>query len=250
MKKKKPGDQDPKGTAEEAQNAAEAPEGTSSDETADVKAETPDNGKKSEKAAGKDDEKAGKEAEPESEQEPGKEKVISETEFFKLYLQQAMEELKKAKSETEEFKKQLENAQALSQRLQEKLTGLSDEYENYRRRTAAEKESLADEAVSKAVTPLLPALDSLERAMPYAEENPESFRQGVEMTFKQLTDGFKALQVEEIPADGAAFDPALHNAVMHFEDDALPENTVAEVFQKGYKIGDRVIRHAMVKVAN
>lgn len=97
---------------------------------------------------------------------------------------------------------------------------------------------------------LLPALDNLQRALPYADSNPESFVQGVKMTLNQLTEGFKTLGVEEIEAGGEKFDPDLHNAVMHCEDESLGDSVITEVFQKGYKIGEKIIRHSMVKVAN
>jgi molecular chaperone GrpE len=97
---------------------------------------------------------------------------------------------------------------------------------------------------------LLPALDSLERAIQFSASNTVSYKQGVEMTLKQLCDGFKSLGVTEIEAQGAAFNPDMHNAVMHVEDEAQGDSVVTEVFQKGYAIGERVIRHSVVKVAN
>ncbi len=86
--------------------------------------------------------------------------------------------------------------------------------------------------------------------MPFADSNPESFIKGVEMTLRQLIEAFKSLGVEEIEAQDAAFDPELHDAVMHVEDENAGDSVVVEVFQKGYRLGDRIIRHSVVKVAN
>ena len=96
---------------------------------------------------------------------------------------------------------------------------------------------------------MLPVLDNLERALA-VESTDEAFKKGVELTVKQFYECLGKLNVEEIPAKGEQFDPALHNAVMHIEDDKCDDNTVVEVFQKGFRMGDRVVRHAMVKVAN
>lgn len=177
-------------------------------------------------------------------------KEVSETDILKLYLQQTMKELDRVKGQLEAQKKQIADSDAQVSAIKEKYESVVGEYENFRRRTAQEKENLMGEAVTKAVGALLPALDNLERAVTFSESNPESYRQGVEMTLKQLSEGFAKLGVTEIEAKGSIFDPAMHNAVMHVEDDTLGESVVAEVFQKGYAIGDKVIRHSVVKVAN
>ncbi|HEX3027473.1 MAG TPA: nucleotide exchange factor GrpE [Clostridia bacterium] len=190
-----------------------------------------------EQKAGKDNDKAG-------------EKKVSENDVLKLYLEQAISELKKTKSQLEESKKLEEQAKDEVKTYQEKLKSLAAEYENYRRRTSAEKESINADAIAKAVTALLPALDSLEKAAEFTQSNPESIRQGLEMTLKQLSEGFANLGVSEIDAKGAGFNPDLHNAVMHVEDETLGESVVTDVFQKGYQIGEKVIRHSVVKVAN
>lgn len=177
-------------------------------------------------------------------------KEVSETDILKIYLQQTMKELDRVKGELETQKKQAEDSKSQAAAIKDKYESVISEYENFRRRTAQEKENIMGEAVTKSVSALLPALDSLERAVEFSESNPESYRQGVEMTLKQLSDGFSKLGVTEIEAKGATFDPSMHNAVMHVEDDTLGESVVAEVFQKGYAVGDRVIRHSVVKVAN
>jgi molecular chaperone GrpE len=188
---------------------------------------------------------------PKTEQKEAKAKPeLSETDILKLYLEQSINEMKKSKKEAEDAKKELEDSKAAAIQFKAKLENLKNEYENYRRRTTAEKETIYSDAICKSASVLLPVLDSLERAMPFAESNPQSFKQGVEMTLKQITDGFKSLGIEEIEAHNCEFNPDVHNAVMHVEDDDHDESTVTEVFQKGYKYCDRVIRHSVVKVAN
>lgn len=122
------------------------------------------------------------------------------------------------------------------------------EYDNYKRRTQKEKENLYLSAQADTVECLLPVLDNLERAVEAAEDSP--MKEGVQMIVKQLLETLSKLGVNEIEAVGKPFDPNLHNAVMHIEDEALGESTVAEQFAKGYIMKDRVIRHSMVKVAN
>jgi molecular chaperone GrpE len=104
--------------------------------------------------------------------------------------------------------------------------------------------------VRDTVEKLLPVLDNFERAVNSTEDKDNTLYVGVEMILKQFNEMLTALGVEEIPAEGEPFDPNLHNAVMHIEDDKCDTNVVVEVFQKGYKMGDKVIRHSMVKVAN
>ena len=175
---------------------------------------------------------------------------LSEKEILKLYLEQSISEMKKAKKVSEDAKKELEESKLQAIILKEKIDRITTEYENYRRRTASEKEAIYADAICNSANALLPVLDNIERAMPFAESNPASFKQGVEMTLKQIIEGFKLLGIEEIEAHNCEFNPDVHNAVMHVEDDSHNECTVAEVFQKGFKYGDRVIRHSVVKVAN
>ena len=126
---------------------------------------------------------------------------------------------------------------------------LAAEYDNYRKRTAKEKESAWTQAKADTVAAFLPVYDNLERALKQ-ETSDEAYAKGVEMTMKGLQDALAGLGVEVIPALGETFDPNRHNAVMHVEDDTAGENTVVEVFQQGFTCGDKVIRFAMVKVAN
>ncbi len=123
------------------------------------------------------------------------------------------------------------------------------EYDNYRKRTIKEKESIYPEAKAVVVEKFLPVMDNFQRALDSAE-NKDGFYEGVLMLKKQMDDVLTALGVEEIKSVGEAFNPEFHNAVMHIDDEEAGENVVVEEFQKGYKIGDRVVRHSMVKVAN
>lgn len=131
----------------------------------------------------------------------------------------------------------------------EKYLRLAAEYDNYRKRTAKEKENAWAEAKAQTVAAFLPVYDNLERAMKQ-ETADEAYKKGVEMTMKGLQDVLTGLGVELIPALGETFDPNRHNAVMHCEDEAAGENTIVEVFQQGFLCGDKVIRFSMVKVAN
>ena len=126
---------------------------------------------------------------------------------------------------------------------------LAAEYDNYRKRTAKEKEALWAQAKADTAVAFLPVYDNLERALKQ-ETADEAYKKGVEMTMNQLKEVLSKLGIEEIPALGKPFDPNLHNAIMHVEDESLGENTVAEVFQAGFMLGEKVIRFAMVKVAN
>lgn len=177
-------------------------------------------------------------------------KEPSEVDVLKLYLQQVLENLKKEKDENDSLKTQVEQLNEKLKQCNERYVNLAAEYENYRRRTAAEKENLGIDATAKVVNAILPPIDNLERAIPFADQNPESFKTGVEMTLKQFIEALNSLGVEEIEAEGAEFNPELHEAVMHADDENYGESVITEVYQKGYRLGDRVIRHSKVKVVN
>ena len=127
---------------------------------------------------------------------------------------------------------------------------LAAEYDNYRKRTAKEKESLYQDAKADTIKEFLAVYDNLERAAaaPGGEDDPH--KKGLEMIFTQYKELLKKLGVTEIEAQGRPFDPERHEAVMHVDDENLGENEVAQVFQAGFLLGDRVIRHAVVQVAN
>lgn len=144
--------------------------------------------------------------------------------------------------ELEKLRKQMDEKE-------EQYLRLAAEYDNFRKRSQKEKEGIYQGAKSDAVAAFLPVYDNLERALKQ-ETADEAYKKGVEMTMTGLKEILSKLGVEEIPALGETFDPALHNAVMHVEDENAGENTVVDVFQAGFKLGEKVIRFSMVKVAN
>ena len=132
----------------------------------------------------------------------------------------------------------------------EQLLRTAAEYANFRARSAKEKDQTYNNAKGSVVTELLPVIDNLERALAGEGNDYDALKQGVQMTMDGLMASLTKLGVEQFGEAGDTFDPNFHNAVMHVEDDTLGENVICDVFQKGYKIGDRVIRAAMVKTAN
>ena len=133
--------------------------------------------------------------------------------------------------------------------LNDKFLRICAEYDNFRRRSQKEKDSLYGDIKANTVTQFLPVYDNLERALKQGTEDA-AYRKGVEMIMTQFCTTLEKLGVEEIKCLGEKFDPAVHNAVMHVDDEEKGENEIVEVFQKGFKLGDKVIRFAMVKVAN
>ena len=126
---------------------------------------------------------------------------------------------------------------------------LAADYDNYRKRTLKEKEQTYSLGKAEAIEKLLPVYDNLERAVNQPTEDA-AYKKGVEMTMTQLVSIFEGLGVEIYGEPGDTFDPNIHNAVMHTEDADTPENTITQVFQKGFKLGDKIVRFAMVQVAN
>ena len=124
------------------------------------------------------------------------------------------------------------------------------EYDNYRKRTAKEKEGTWIDAKAVCLAELLPMLDNFDRALGVTDSDFESYKKGVEMIYQGFNDTLKKLGVEAFGEEGDEFDPNFHSAVMHIEDEALGENVLAQVFSKGYRLGEKVLRPAMVKVAN
>ena len=146
----------------------------------------------------------------------------------------------------------LESAEKAMSALKEKedqFLRLAAEYDNYRRRSQKEKESAWADSKAETAAAFLPVYDNLERALKQ-ETADEAYKKGVEMTMTQLKEVLSKLGIQEIPALGEAFDPNLHNAVMHVEDENAGENTIVEVFQAGFRTEEKVIRFSMVKVAN
>ena len=172
--------------------------------------------------------------------EEAEEKVTEETE--KTEEKEEKKEEKK-KSLAEELKEQLEAAKDAHLRT-------AAEYANYRTRSAKEKEQTYNNAKGAVVAEILPVIDNIERALCAPDSDYDSLKKGVEMTLEGLVSALTKLGVESFGEAGDTFDPTLHNAVMHIDDETLGENVVTEVFQKGYRIGDKIIRPAMVKTAN
>ncbi|MBN1037855.1 nucleotide exchange factor GrpE [Clostridium sp. ZS1] len=149
--------------------------------------------------------------------------------------------MKKHKVENEKLKQEIEA-------LNDRVLRITAEYDNYRKRTTKEKQGIYSDACVDVLKELVPVLDNLERAVA-AEGSLEDLKKGVEMTIKSCQSSFEKLGVEEIDAS-ADFDPNLHQAVMHIEDENMGKNQIVEVFLKGYKKEDKVIRYTVVKVAN
>jgi molecular chaperone GrpE len=155
------------------------------------------------------------------------------------------DDLKKEKFRLEDENKKLSNE---VETLKDRLLRTTAEYDNFRRRTAKEKEGIYTDACEDVLKTMLPVLDNLERALE-ASGSVDDLKKGIEMTIRQFKDSFTKLQVEEISTEGE-FDPNFHNAVMHINDENYGKNSIVEVFQKGYKRGSKVLRYSMVKVAN
>ena len=134
--------------------------------------------------------------------------------------------------------------------LNNKYIRLYAEYENFRKRTAKEKDEIYSNAAADVLKNMLPVLDNFERALQFSGDEPEKVLEGLKMIETQFAAALEKIGVAEIKAEGEQFNPELHNAVFHEEDESQPDNTVTEVLQKGYIKGDKVIRPAMVKVVN
>lgn len=148
---------------------------------------------------------------------------------------------------------QMEAAELAAKQLEsvkDQFVRLTAEYDNYRKRTAKEKDALYQDAKADTVRAFLAVYDNLERAVAAPGDEDSPHKKGLEMIFHQYQDILKNLGVTEIEAQGQPFDPEKHNAVMHIEDENLGESVVAQVFQAGFMLGDKVIRHAIVQVAN
>lgn len=135
-------------------------------------------------------------------------------------------------------------------RTKDSLLRVMAEYDNFRKRSQKEKEQAYGDSKASAISEFLPVYDNFLRAMDASADDAEAFKKGMDMIFTQFGDTLTKLGVEPFGEKGDAFDPNIHNAVMHGEDEELPENSVSDVFSKGYKMGDRIIRPAVVKVVN
>lgn len=193
-----------------------------------------------------------------NETEETKETAAAEEKTAEETAGEAAEETAEASEEkTEKTEKTGEAAEETAEeRLQKELDSQKDkylrlmaEYDNFRKRSAKERIELNASVTGSTISEILPVFDNFERAL-NAETTDENYKQGVSMIFNQFGEALKKLGVEVIDPTGQPFDPNEANAVNQIEDPELPENTVAQVFQKGYKIGGKVIRYAMVAVAN
>ncbi len=174
----------------------------------------------------------------EEETKPTSEEVISE-EATEDVTPDTSEETEKSESVEElKLKKQLEEQN-------DKYLRLYAEYENYRKRSAKEKTDAYNDAYADVITSFLPLQDNLDRALAYEADN-----EGFKMIAKQMADIFEKLGIKEIPSDNCEFDPNIHNAIAHEDNEEVGESIITQTFQKGYTLNGKVIRHAIVKVAN
>ncbi len=174
--------------------------------------------------------------------EEAEEVPAEETEETAAQTEEPVNDTEAAPSREDELEAQL-NAE------HDKYLRLAAEYDNFRKRSIKERDALRADIRAGAISELLPVYDNLERALS-AECSDEAFYKGVEMTMTQLKAIFESMGVTEIPAVGESFDPSMHNAVMHIEDENYGEGIIVQEFQKGFKLGDKVIRFSMVQVAN
>ena len=162
--------------------------------------------------------------------------------------EETLETVEENKEPTMEEK--LEEAQKQAKDNLDKYIRQLAEFENFRKRSNSEKTAMYSNGVRDTVEKLLPVIDNFERAVEAADDKEDPMYKGVEMILKQFMEILENLGVKEIPSKGEPFDPNVHSAVMHIDDESCDENVVVEVFQKGYTLGDKVIRPSMVKVAN
>ena len=190
----------------------------------------------------------------ETKQPAGEEQETVETAEAAAEETKAEKKAKKKKEKgitfTHEQVEQMELAVKQLDSVKDQYVRLTAEYDNYRKRTAKEKDNIYQDAKADTVKAFLAVYDNLERAANSAGGEDSPHKKGLEMIFTQYKEILKGLGVEEIEAQGKEFNPELHNAVMHIDDENLGENVVAQVFQAGFKMGDKVIRHAIVQVAN
>lgn len=188
--------------------------------------------------------------------EPAEEKE-TESEVKKNEPEVKESEEKAAKPEVKEKKERKSKAQAELEKVKAELESKNDlllrtaaEFDNFKKRTERERLTVAEFAKANIIKELLPILDNIDRAESLEDKSGEDYIKGIEMIVKQFCSLSEKLGIAELAQVGDSFDPNCHEAVMHIEDETLGENVIAEVLQKGYKIGDTVIRPAMVKVAN
>ena len=181
---------------------------------------------------------------PEARQEPASENQEAEKKPRKK------EKKEKSITFTREQVEKMELAAKQLESVKDQFTRLTAEYDNYRKRTTREKDSIYQDAKADTIRAFLDVYDNLERAAATEGDDDSPHKKGLVMIFHQYQEILKKLGVTEMEALGQPFDPEKHNAVMHIDDENLGENVVAQVFQAGFSMGDKVIRHAIVQVAN
>ena len=159
-------------------------------------------------------------------------------------------ETKKLRAALSEAEEKLSAAEAELAEAKDRYLRTLAEYDNYRKRTAKEREGIYGDAVTESIKQLLPLLDNLKQAQQYADGDPAKVAEGVRMIASSVPDILSKLGVAEFGAPGDTFDPNLHNAVLHVEEEGCGEGEILEVYQSGYRRGDKIIRYAMVRVAN
>lgn len=159
-------------------------------------------------------------------------------------------EIKKLKAELEESKKKLEEEKKRADEASAQVLRIAAEYDNFRKRTQSEKANIYGDAVSDTLAGLLPIIDNLQYAAKYSGGDAEKVAEGLNMILSKLPETLEKLNIKAFGEPGEIFDPALHNAVMHVEDEAYKEGEIVDVLQQGYMYGEKVLRYAMVKTAN
>lgn len=192
---------------------------------------------------------------PEAETAPEAEAVPETTEDAEASAEEKgkkdkKSDAKKLKAEIEELKKALEAEKKRADEANDKFLRVTAEYENFRKRSQKEKDAVYGDAVSDTVKGIIPIIDNLQYAQKYQNGDREKFAEGVELILSKVPETLEKMNIRQFGAPGEQFNPEIHNAVLHTEDDAFGENEIAEVLQCGYMHGDKVIRYAMVKVAN
>ena len=190
------------------------------------------------------------ETQTEAEQETAKAEQTAQEPAEKTGKSKKKKEKEKTYTLTQQQMEAAELAAKQLESVKDQFVRLTAEYDNYRKRTTKEKDNIYQDAKADTIKEFLAVYDNLERAMATEGDEDSPHKKGLEMIFHQYQGILKKLGVMEIKAQGAPFDPEKHNAVMHIDDESLGENVVAQVFQAGFMLGDKVIRHAIVQVAN
>lgn len=224
----------------EERQKSETTEASEEKDTSDIKDEeksNPEDFVEETKETSEETNDKGEEEDPTSSEEVMEDTKDPEDErmFFNRKRKKLEEEIKRLKNE--------------NSALTDRLSRLVAEYDNYRKRTAKEKEEISNDCTAKVIADILPGIDNLERALVTETDDLPGLKEGVQMTLDQFFNALKKLQVEEIPTT-EGFDPNFHEAVMHETDENRGEKEISEVFIKGYRRGDKVIRHSIVKVVN